>query len=115
MSDAGVCELELRLLGTKDGVEAMARTGRDEVRRNGAGVVRACTEVGRRGWAAWPVDWNVCRCEVGPILVGIDGGPAGAVTERLTWTLIRNGAGPEFDVREDNRRGAILDWSVCCC
>jgi hypothetical protein len=47
--DAGDCGLELRLLGTKDGVEATARTGRDEVRRKVAGVVRACTEIGRRG------------------------------------------------------------------
>jgi hypothetical protein len=47
--DASTCGLEVRLPGTKDGVDATARTGREGVRMNGAGAVRACTDVGRRG------------------------------------------------------------------
>jgi hypothetical protein len=48
MLDVSTCGLDVRLPGTKDGVDATARTGREGVRRNGAGVVRACTDIGRR-------------------------------------------------------------------
>jgi hypothetical protein len=45
----GTGGVEVRRPGRKDGVEAMARTGRFELRRNGAGLVRPCTDW-RRIW-----------------------------------------------------------------
>jgi hypothetical protein len=108
--DVSAWGLEVRLPGTKDGVDATARTGRDGLRRNGAGEVRACTDIGRRGCVVW-----AAGCEVGPMLVETGGGLAGAVTDRIPLTLNRIGAGLEVDVNDDRRRGAALACSVCCC
>lgn len=101
--------VDARLLGTKDGVLDMARTGpatgRDE-ERNGAGSERIWTLVGRRS-----------GCEGGIVLVAsicgedvAEGGLAGVVTERLTTMPSGMGAGP----REEKRRGTTRDPSVCC-
>jgi hypothetical protein len=48
VGEGEVLEALLPVPGTNDGVEEMARTGRTEV-ENGAGLGRACTDVGRRG------------------------------------------------------------------
>jgi hypothetical protein len=47
---------DARLPGTKEGVEAIARTGRVEDIRNGAGMVRVWKEVGRRDCVAEVAD-----------------------------------------------------------
>tara|TARA_R110002003_G_scaffold45_20_gene3663 strand:+ start:25384 stop:25809 length:426 start_codon:yes stop_codon:yes gene_type:complete len=56
LGTSSVGGFDVRLPGMKDGVEAMARTGRAEDRRNGAGVFRAWKDVGRRGCVAEVAD-----------------------------------------------------------
>jgi hypothetical protein len=113
VANEAIWGLEVRLPpGTNDGVDAMARMGRDGLSRNGAGDVRACTDIGRRDCDICWAEYAFCR--YGLLFVEANG-LTGAVTDRLTFTFNIMGARPELDVKEDRRRGTDLNCSVCCC
>lgn len=101
----------MRRLGTKDGVEAMARMGREE-RKGAWSAGRICTEAGRRSALDWLAEERLCGLVVGVMLEAAEGGRTGAVTDRLELMPTGNCAG--VGVREDWRRETIVEASPCC-
>ena len=100
---------EARRPGTNEGVEDMARTGRDEDRK-GAGSDRICTEVGRRRASD---DCAGLGLEFDVWFAVTDVGLTGAVTDRLTLIPKGSGAGADVGVSEDWRRGMTMVPSPC--
>jgi len=106
--------LEARWPGTNEGVEGIARTGREEERK-GAGSDRIWTEEGRRnGCGDGRADGGMVGLDVGEGWPAAEGDLAGAVTERLTLMPNGRGAGAVVGARDDCLRGTIMEPSACC-
>lgn len=69
----------------------------------------------RRACDAGVAEWRVRVSAIGTGVGAAEGGRTGAVTDRFGLLLSIKGVGFEEGVREDIRRGAALDWSMCCC